>query len=671
MLLSNRSADGSSVAGVIRRAFCAGAPQNTRAGNRANGELPFPAKQMRSGLEYSMASRKTAATKKSSTAAAKKTPAKTKAGTRAVRKAPAQPADKRVFISNDDAYWYGNGTHYQIYKKLGAHLSEENGEKGVFFAVWAPNAKAVHVVGTFNGWNEDQHDMTQFNAGGIWTLFIPGIGEGELYKYCITTTDGSKKYKADPYANWAELRPGTASKVADLSGYKWGDARWLKARAGKDVNREPLAIYECHIGSWMKHPDGTEDGFYNYREFADRLVEYLKVMKFTHVELMGISEHPFDGSWGYQVTGYYAPTSRYGHPKDFMYLVDTLHKNNIGVILDWVPAHFCPDAFGLAEFDGTCIYEDPDPRRGQHPDWGTRIFNLAKKEVSNFLIANVSYWINEYHIDGIRVDAVASMLYLDYGKKDGQWVANQYGGNENLDAIEFFKHLNSVIHGAYPGFLTIAEESTAWPKITAKPEDGPIMRKGNHNGLTFAMSYNSAEKYILPLSHDEVVHLKCSMVNKMPGYKVDKYANLRVGYTFMTGHEGKKLLFMGQEFGQEHEWNEATELEWWRLEEGKDDNADDADRSIYSFFRKCPSQKKSLLFVLNMTPVKREGYRVGVPVRKQYKLLLNSTDLVFGGSGETSVPEVIRAKKGECDHRDQYIEFDLPAYGAIVFEFSL
>jgi len=410
--------------------------------------------------------------------------------------------------------------------------------------------------------------MTKYNAGGIWTLFIPGLGEGELYKYCITTQDGSKKYKADPYANWAEMRPGTASKTVDISGYKWGDARWMKARAGKDPNREPLAIYECHIGSWMKHPDGSADGFYNYREFADRLAEYLKVMKFTHVELMGISEHPFDGSWGYQVTGYYAPTSRYGHPKDFMYLVDTLHKNNIGVILDWVPAHFCPDAFGLAEFDGTCIYEDPDPRRGQHPDWGTRIFNLAKKEVSNFLIANVNYWINEYHIDGIRVDAVASMLYLDYGKKEGQWLANKYGGNENLDAIEFFKHLNSELHGAYPGFLTIAEESTAWPKITAKPEDGglgfsfkwnmgwmhdfceymkldPIMRKGDHNGLTFAMSYNSAEKYILPLSHDEVVHLKCSMVNKMPGYKVDKYANLRVGYTFMFGHEGKKTAVHG------------------------------------------------------------------------------------------------------------------------------
>ena len=677
-----------------------------------------------------MAVKKTATTKKSSAAPAKKTTT-AKAAPKAVKKALAKPEDKKVYISNDDAYWFGNGTHYQIYKKLGSHPSEENGEKGIFFAVWAPNAKAVHVIGTFNGWNEEQHPMTKYNAGGIWTLFIPGLGEGELYKYCITAQDGSKKYKADPYANWAELRPGTASRTVDISGYKWGDARWMKARACKDPNREPLAVYECHIGSWMKHPDGSADGFYNYREFADRLAEYLKVMKFTHVELMGISEHPFDGSWGYQVTGYYAPTSRYGHPKDFMYLVDTLHKNNIGVILDWVPAHFCPDAFGLAEFDGTCIYEDPDPRRGQHPDWGTRIFNLAKKEVSNFLIANVNYWINEYHIDGIRVDAVASMLYLDYGKKDGQWLANKYGGNENLDAIEFFKHLNSELHGAYPGFLTIAEESTAWPKITAKPEDGglgfsfkwnmgwmhdfceymkldPIMRKGNHNGLTFAMSYNSAEKYILPLSHDEVVHLKCSMVNKMPGYKVDKYANLRVGYTFMFGHEGKKLLFMGQEFGQEHEWNEATELEWWRLEEGKDDNylnigmkyymqrlleiyrshkclyeidddwsgfewinADDADRSIYSFFRKCPSQKKSLLFVLNMTPMKREGYRVGVPVRKQYKLLLNSTELVFGGAGETSVPEVIKAQKGECDRRDQYIEFDLPAYGALIFEFSL
>ena len=664
-------------------------------------------------------------------AAKKSTQGKSKVKKAVSPAAKAPEESGKVFISKTDAYLFGNGTHYQIYNKLGAHFSEQDGEKGVFFAVWAPNAEEVHVIGSFNDWNEDQYPMKKFNKGGIWTLFIPGLQEGDLYKYCITTQNGNKKYKADPYANWTEMRPGTASRISDIHGYEWGDTRWLNARAQKDPNREPMAIYECHIGSWMKHPDGTEDGFYNYREFADRLVDYLKVMKFTHIELMGVLEHPFDGSWGYQVTGYYAPTSRYGHPKDLMYLVDVMHKNNIGVILDWVPAHFCPDDFGLAEFDGTCIYEDPDPRRGQHPDWGTRIFNLGKKEVSNFLIANVNYWINEYHIDGIRVDAVASMLYLDYGKKDGQWLPNKYGGNENLEAIEFFKHLNSELHGAYPGFITIAEESTAWPKITAPPEDGglgfsfkwnmgwmhdfceymkldPIMRKGDHNGLTFAMSYNSAEKYILPLSHDEVVHLKCSMVNKMPGYKVDKYANLRVGYTFMFGHEGKKLLFMGQEFGQEHEWSESTELEWWRLEEGKDDNylnigmkyyvqrlleiyrshkclyeidddwsgfewinADDADRSIYSFFRKCPSQKKSLLFILNMTPVKREGYRVGVPVKKQYKLILNSTELVFGGAGETSVPEVLKAKKGECDYRDQYIEFDLPAYAALIFEFNL
>lgn len=671
-----------------------------------------------------------AKTTKTTKTAAKKTTAKKTATRRAKAPKLIAPEDKRVFISDDDAYLFASGTHYQIYKKLGAHPSEENGEKGYFFAVWAPHALAVHVVGNFNGWDENANPMTKFNDGGIWTLFIPGLGEGELYKYCITTPSGDNIMKADPYANAAELRPGTASKTVDLSGFEWGDTRWMNARAKKDVQKEPLAIYECHIGSWMKHPDGTEDGFYNYREFADRLVQYLDEMKFTHVELMGISEHPFDGSWGYQVTGYYAPTSRYGTPKDFMYLVDTLHKHGIGVILDWVPAHFCPDAFGLAEFDGTCIYEDPDPRRGQHPDWGTRIFNLAKHEVSNFLIANVWYWINDYHVDGVRVDAVASMLYLDYGKKDGQWLPNKYGGNENLDAIEFFKHLNSVVHKEFPGFMTIAEESTAWPKITAAPEDGglgfsfkwnmgwmhdfceymkldPVMRSGDHNALTFAMSYNSAENYILPLSHDEVVHLKCSMVNKMPGYKVDKYANLRVGYTYMLGHEGKKLLFMGQEFGQEHEWNEKTELEWWRLEEGKGDNylnigmkyyvsklleiynkykclyridndwagfewinADDSDRSIYSFIRKCNDNKKQLLFVLNMTPVEREGFRLGVPVKKNYKLILNSADKVFGGSGETPVPEVLKAKAGECDWREQYIEFNLPAYGALIFEYN-
>ena len=631
--------------------------------------------------------------------------------------------EKRVFVSETDAYLFGNGTHYDIYRKLGAHPSVENGEKGYFFAVWAPNAKAVHVIGTFSDWNEEKYPMNKLNDGGIWTLFIPGIKAGELYKYCIKAADGTSIYKADPFANAAELRPGTASKTADITGFRWSDGRWMNKRGKKSANQQPLAIYECHIGSWMKHPDGG-DGFYNYREFADRIVEYLKDLKYTHIELIGISEHPFDGSWGYQVTGYYAPTSRYGTPNDFMYMVNKLHTAGIGVILDWVPAHFCPDAHGLAKFDGQCIFEDPDPRRGEHPDWGTRIFNLGKHEVSNFLIANVFYWIREFHIDGIRVDAVASMLYLDYGKKDGQWVANKYGGNENLDAIEFFKHLNSVIHRDFPGFLTIAEESTAWPKITAKPEDDglgfdfkwnmgwmhdfceymkldPVMRKGDHNGMTFAMSYNSAENYILPLSHDEVVHLKCSMVEKMPGYRVDKYSNLRLGYTFMTGHCGKKLLFMGQEFGQEREWSEARELDWFLLADEQNSgmkkyvgklldmyrsykclyeidndwggfewiNANDADRSIYSFLRKCPSSRKGLVFILNMTPVKYDKYRVGVPVNKRYKLVLNSTDKEYGGFGDTPVPEVIRAKKGECDYRDQYIEFDLPAYGGLVFEF--
>ena len=629
----------------------------------------------------------------------------------------------RVFVSETDAYLFGNGTHYDIYKKLGAHPSEENGKKGFFFAVWAPNAKAVHVVGAFNDWDEEKYPMKKLNDGGIWTLFIPGLGAGELYKYCITAKDGTKIYKADPFANSAELRPGTASRTADITGFRWSDARWMNKRGKKNPNQQPLAIYECHIGSWMKHPDGG-DGFYTYREFADRIVEYLKELRYTHIELIGISEHPFDGSWGYQVTGYYAPTSRYGTPNDFMYMVNKLHNAGIGIILDWVPAHFCPDAHGLAKFDGECIFEDPDPRRGEHPDWGTRIFNLGKHEVSNFLIANVFYWIREFHIDGIRVDAVASMLYLDYGKKDGQWLPNKYGGNENLDAIEFFKHLNSVIHGAHPGFLTIAEESTAWPKITAKPEDDglgfdfkwnmgwmhdfceymkldPVMRKGDHNGLTFAMSYNSAENYILPLSHDEVVHLKCSMVEKMPGYRVDKYSNLRLGYTFMMGHCGKKLLFMGQEFGQEREWSEARELDWFLLSDEQNAgmksyvakllemyrhykclyeidndwggfewiNANDADRSIYSFIRKAPSSRRGLVFVLNMTPMKYEGYRVGVPVKGRYKLVLNSTEKQYGGFGDTPVPEIMRAKKGECDFRDQYLEFNLPAYGGLVFEF--
>ncbi len=630
---------------------------------------------------------------------------------------------EKVFISEDDSYLFGQGTHYDIYKKLGAHFSEENGKKGVFFAVWAPNASEVYVIGTFNNWNEKRNPMKLHGKSGIFTAFVEGIWEGELYKYLIITPEGEKLYKADPYANYCEMRPGTASRITNLDRITWTDEKWMTARSTKNLLEEPMAVYECHIGSWMRHPYKEDEGFYNYREFADRIVSYLKEMKYTHVELMGIAEHPFDGSWGYQVTGYYAPTSRYGTPQDFAYLVNTLHKNNIGVILDWVPAHFPRDAHGLAEFDGTCLYEHPDTRLGEHPDWGTKIFNYSKNEIRNFLIANALFWIEEFHIDGLRVDAVASMLYLDYGKQDGQWVANKYGGNENLDAIEFFKHLNSVIHGRYPGVATIAEESTAWPKVTAPVEDDglgftfkwnmgwmhdfcaymkldPFFRKDNHNKLTFAMSYNSSENYIMPLSHDEVVHLKCSMVNKMPGYEVDKYANLRAGYTFMFTHSGKKLLFMGQEFAQEREWSEARELDWFLLEnelnKGMQDymkellqiyrkypalyqldtswegfewvNADDNTRSIYSYIRKDRTGKKNILVVLNMTPMSRENYRVGVPVKKKCKLLLNSDEKRFGGMG-CELPEAIMPVAGECDGRPYYIEFDLPALGAAVFTF--
>ena len=628
-----------------------------------------------------------------------------------------------VFISQDDQYLFAQGTHYDIYKKLGAHLSCEDGVDGVYFAVWAPNAAQVFVVGDFNHWEEGATPMEKLGSGGIYGVFVPGIGTGELYKYLIVTPEGERLYKADPFANSAELRPGTASKTTDLSQFKWTDAAWMKEREKKDVNKEPIAIYECHIGSWMRHPRPEAEGFYNYREFADRIVDYLKEMKYTHIELMGIAEYPFDGSWGYQVTGYYAPTSRYGEPSDFMYMINLLHKNHIGVILDWVPAHFATDAHGLGRFDGQCIFEDPDPRKGEHPEWGTKIFNYGKTEVKNFLIANVLFWIREFHIDGVRVDAVASMLYLDYGKKDGQWVPNKYGDNKNLEAIEFFKHLNSVVHGMYPGFMTIAEESTAWPKVTGKVEDGglgfsfkwnmgwmhdfceymkldPYFRRDNHYAMTFAMSYNESENYILPLSHDEVVHLKCSMLNKMPGYEIDKFANLRIGYAYLFGHAGKKLLFMGQDFGQEREWSEARELDWellgndlhkgvheyvkellkiyhkypcmYEIDNSWDGfewlNCDDKDRSTYSFFRKSSTDSNHVMFIINMTPMRWENYKLGVPQKKKYKLLLNSDDIRFGGQG-MQVPKEIMAVEDNCDYRDYSITLDIPAYSALVFVF--
>ena len=634
--------------------------------------------------------------------------------------------DCPVMITEADAYLFAQGTHYEIYEKMGAHEAEIDGQKRVYFPVWAPNPKNVNVIGSFNNWDIFQDNMDRISEGGIFALFIPGAKIGDMYKYVITTSDDRKLYKADPYGNYAQLRPDNASIVTDLSGFKWTDSVWQTEKQTKDILKQPMAIYECHIGSWMKHPVSDpekETGFYNYREFADRFVEYCKDMKYTHVELMGISEHPFDGSWGYQVTGYYAPTSRYGTPEDFMYLVNTLHKHHIGVILDWVPAHFPKDEFGLANFDGTCLYEHPDARRGEHPDWGTKIFNYGKHEVSNFLIANAMFWVNKFHIDGLRVDAVASMLYLDYGRENGQWLPNEFGNNKNLDAIEFFRHLNSMMKKKYPGTMMIAEESTAWPLVTGDPKEGglgvtfkwymgwmhdfcsymsldPIFRKDNHYKLTFAMSYNESENYILPLSHDEVVHLKCSMLNKMPGFYKDKFANLRVGYTYMFTHCGKKLLFMGQDFGQDCEWSEERELEWHYLEDKEHSsmkyytqklleiynkypclsendnnwksfewiNADDKDRSIYSYMRKSENGRNNILVVLNMTPMERKDYQLGVDKKKKYKLLLNSDDVDFGGNGGT-IPKEITAKAVKCDNKPYSLTFDLPAYGAALFLF--
>ena len=631
-----------------------------------------------------------------------------------------------VMITEADAYLFAQGTHYEIYEKMGAHEAEIDGQKGVYFAVWAPNAKYVNVIGSFNNWDIFKDNMDRISEGGIFALFIPGAKIGDMYKYVITTSDDRKLYKADPYGNYSQLRPDNASIVTDLSGFKWTDSAWQTEKQTKNILKQPMAIYECHIGSWMKHPVSDpekETGFYNYREFADRFVEYCKDMKYTHVELMGIAEHPFDGSWGYQVTGYYAPTSRYGTPEDFMYLVNTLHKHHIGVILDWVPAHFPKDEFGLANFDGTCLYEHPDARRGEHPDWGTKIFNYGKHEVSNFLIANAMFWVNKFHIDGLRVDAVASMLYLDYGRENGQWLPNEFGNNKNLDAIEFFRHLNSMMKKKYPGTMMIAEESTAWPLVTGDPKEGglgftfkwnmgwmhdfcsymsldPIFRKDNHYKLTFAMSYNESENYILPLSHDEVVHLKCSMLNKMPGFYKDKFANLRVGYTYMFTHCGKKLLFMGQDFGQDCEWSEERELEWHYLEDKEHSsmkyytqklleiynkypclsendnnwksfewiNADDKDRSIYSYVRKSENGRNNILVVLNMTPMERKDYQLGVDKKKKYKLLLNSDDVDFGGNGGT-IPKEITAKAVKCDNKPYSLTFDLPAYGAALFLF--
>ena len=625
-------------------------------------------------------------------------------------------------IGELDHYLFGQGNHYEIYKKLGAH-EVTAGKKGVYFAVWAPHAKSVSVIGEFNGWDAAADRMERQEPLGIYTVFVPEAKDGQMYKYCIETQSGELIYKADPFANYAELRPGTASRITDISHLKWTDDRWMESRKKWDNKENPLSIYEVHMGSWMRHPGREDEGFYTYREFAEAITKYVKKMGYTHVELMGIAEHPFDGSWGYQVTGYFAPTSRYGTPEDFAYMINYLHRNGIGVILDWVPAHFPKDAHGLADFDGTPTFEYADPRKGEHPDWGTKIFDYEKPQVRNFLIANALFWIEHFHVDGLRVDAVASMLYLDYGKQDGQWVPNKYGGNQNLEAIEFFKHLNSVVLGRNPGTMMIAEESTAWPKVTGNPEDDglgfslkwnmgwmhdfteymkldPYFRKNAHHMMTFSMEYAYSENYILVLSHDEVVHLKCSMLNKMPGEGFDKYANLKAAYAFMTGHPGKKLLFMGQEFAQLREWSEERELDWFLLSEEPHQqiqnwyrdplhlykknpalyeldndpagfewiNKDDIFRSIFSFVRHSKGKKKNLLFVCNFTPVAREDYRVGVPTKRQCKLVLNSDEKEYGGSGEKR-KEIYKPVKKECDGQKYSFAYPLPAYGVAVFEY--
>ena len=629
------------------------------------------------------------------------------------------------FITEFDQYLFGQGTHYDLYNKLGAHPMTVDGEEGVYFAVWAPNAEAVSLVGNFNEWDENATPMERLEPLGIYEIFLPEMKIGDIYKYCVTTKAGYTILKADPYGFQAELRPNNASVIADISDFKWQDSRWMKKREKFDDKKDPMFVYEVHPGSWKKHEQTEEDvdGFYNYREMAHELAKYVKDMGYTHVELMGIAEHPFDGSWGYQVTNYFAPTSRHGSPEDFQYFINYLHQQNIGVILDWVPAHFPRYAFGLAEFDGTCLYEYADPRKGEHPDWGTKVFDYGKTEVRNFLICNALFWLEKYHVDGLRVDAVASMLYLDYGREDGQWVPNIYGGNENLEAIEFFKHLNTIVKKRNPGIVMIAEESTAWPKVTDKAEYGgldfslkwnmgwmhdfleymkldPYFRKYNHTKMNFAMVYAYSENYMLVLSHDEVVHLKCSMIEKMPGSYEEKFKNLMAGYAFMTGHPGKKLLFMGQDFGQHREWSEERELDWFLLEKEPNHqlqlfvkellhlyksnkclyeydcwpegfewiNADDGDRSIFSFVRHSASGKNNMLFVINFTPVERPDYRVGTTCRRKHTLVLNSDDKKFGGKGKRR-PKEYKPVKKECDGRKYSIQYKLPAYGVAVFKF--
>ncbi len=585
-----------------------------------------------------------------------------------------------------DISMFNEGEHYEIYEKLGAHPMKVDGVEGTLFAVWAPNAERVSVVADFNRWDGRIHQMRRLPYSGIFEIFIPGVKAGEIYKYEVRSRAGKVQMKTDPYGSATELRPCDASIVSDFRSFRWNDGTWMKEREQKNLSESPMSVYEVYLGAWRRPTDGRE--FFNYREMAKMLAKYVKDMGYTHIELMPIMEHPYDPSWGYQITGYYAPTSRYGSPEDFMYFVNYMHKQGISVIIDWVPAHFPKDANGLGRFDGSCVYEHEDPRRGEHPHWGTYIFDYSKPEVKNFLIANALYWADKFHVDGIRVDAVASMLYLDYGRDFGNWLPNPYGGNENLDAIAFLKQLNTVMKEKFPGVAMIAEESTAWPMISHPVEEGglgfdfkwnmgwmhdmlgymeldPLYRKYHHNELTFSMVYAYSEKFILVLSHDEVVHEKRTMIGKMPGGYEDKFSNLRLTYGYMMTHPGKKLLFMGQEFAQFKEFNESDELDWGILEfdahecireyckalnelyrsepalyELDDDPAGFAwidskasNDSILTFARKGKDKKDTLIVVCNFTPVEHKNYRVGVPYEGSYKEIFTSEKESFGGEG--------------------------------------
>ena len=612
-------------------------------------------------------------------------------------------------------YLFKQGNNMEAYRYFGAHLCAQDGQAGVVFRVWAPHAQAVSVVGDFNRWTPDA-DMMHKVADAVWELFIPGMKAYDVYKFCITTPSGEQVYKADPYAFHAETRPANGSKVYDIGGYPWGDAAWDEAQKKRDVLNSPMLIYELHAGSWKMKEEGVP---YNYSELADELIPYIKEMGYTHVELLPITEYPFDGSWGYQVTGYFAPTSRYGTPHDFMAFVDKLHQAGIGVILDWVPAHFPKDGYGLYMFDGAPCYEDPNPRRGEHKEWGTMVFNYGMPEVQSFLISSALFWVEQYHIDGLRVDAVASMLYLDYNRRDGEWEQNVNGGKENLEAIAFLQKCNSTVLGRYPYKMMIAEESTAWPLVTKPASDGglgfnfkwnmgwmndmlsymktdPLFRAGNHGKVTFSFFYAFSENFVLPISHDEVVHGKCSLINKMPGDYEQKFANLRTFYGYMTAHPGKKLLFMGQEFGQFIEWDENKPLDWMLLGYDKhrqlqayvkDLNAfyretpamweidyswegfqwivpDDNQQSVIAFLRR-DAKGKMVMVVCNFNPVLREGYEMGVPNAGSYKEVLNSDDPKYGGSGVTN--GTVRSRKGAMHGFEQHVRLTLPPLSTLYF----